>query len=272
MKSEWIFPNLMLFMTFSMALVAQVPSELVQALDSPEPAARLDAIRRVAIGFPSQSLPFLLHAAEDQDALVRERAVQGLGISGNPQALASVKKALKDQDEFVRWRAVQALALLGATDAVDDLAPLVVDSSWRVKATALEVLGTVVHPEAPASDRIDLLLKQGLEDHDERVMLAAARTLAKGRSREAYTPLIELLAKGSLFTREEAALALAKLGDFKAVKPLIEALAEPRNHRSEEGLDWACWGIVKALFTLTGQNFGLNNSQWNEWYEANRNK
>jgi HEAT repeat protein len=256
-----------------MVLLAEMPSELVQAMDSPEPAVRLDALRKIAIDYFSQSLPFLIHAAEDGDALVRERAVQGLGLfSGNPQALNPVKKALKDQDEFVRWRAVQAIGALGARDFVDDLIPLAKDSDWRIKASTLEVLGTVGHPAGPVSDRIDRLLKQGLEDRDERVKLAAACALAKGRSHEAFIPLLELLSKGSLFTREEAALAFGQLGNYKAVKPLIEALAEPRNHRSEEGLDWACWGIVKALFTLTGQNFGLNTSKWNEWYELNANK
>ena len=272
MKKKWILCTLGIMLSLSTALPAAVPSELEQELDSPNPAARLDALRKIAVNYHAQALPFLMHAANDSDSLLRERAVQGLGLSGSPQALAQVRKALKDEDEFVRWRAVQALGLLGARDVVDDLAPLSADSSWRIKIAALVALETIGHPAGPVSDRIQLLLRQSLEDRDERVKLAAAGALAKGRNNEAYTPLIELLAKGSLFIRGEAALALGELGDVNAIRPLMEALAEPRNHSSEEGLDWACWGIVKALFSLTGKNFGLNTSKWNEWYEANVNK
>jgi HEAT repeat protein len=282
MNKLLILCSLLIVPNVSTTLWAEVPSDLVQKLASPEPAVRLDALRQIAVNYCSQALLFLDRAAEDKDALVRERAIQGLGLSGSPQAVVPVRKALKDPDEFVRWRAVQALGRLGAMKMIDDLPPLVEDPNWHVRVTTLELLGTISRgqPKAETNDRsedtgatqIKPLLMRALEDREDRVKLAAAAALAKGGNSQAYGPLIELLRAGSLFIRDGAALALGDLGNPKAVKPLIDALAEPRNQRSEEGLDWACWGIVKALLSLTGQNFGLDVDKWNHWHEANRSK
>jgi HEAT repeat protein len=284
---EWstrfpFYSSLLIALSLPTALWAQVPSDLVGRLDSPEPAVRLDALRKIAVDYHSEALPFLIRAVTDKDALVRERAVQGLGLSGSPQAVALARNALVDPDESVRWRAVQALGRLGARDTVNDLVPLVDDQNWHVRVTTLELLGTISQEQLIAKSNgrpgeigaagVKPLLMHGLEDRDERVKLAAAAGLAKGRNSVAYGPLLELLETGSLFIRDGAALALGDLGDPKAIKPMIDALAKPRNHRSEEGLDWACWGIVKALLALTGQDFGLDVDQWNRWYQANQSK
>jgi HEAT repeat protein len=81
--------------------------------------------------------------------------------------------------------------------------------------------------------------------------------------------LTGLLKDGSLFTRDGAALALGVLGDKRAIGPLIEAVADPRNEICDEGRDWARWGAVKALTALTGKNFEINAAEWRRWYSAN---
>ncbi len=275
-----IFP-LLLFILLLLPHICAAASleELGRRLQSPNPAERLHAIRQIAINYTEQGLPFLLQAAEDGDEFVRERAIQGLAAAGGIQAVAAAKKALEDPDPFVRWRAVQALSRLGVRDVVEQLGALLADESWRVKVTALDLLGAIAGErmkrgsaeisENRVIEPVRSYLIGGLEDPDERVRLAASWALARNRDGAAYEPLITLLKDGSLFVRNEAAIALGDLGDPRAAIPLVEAAAAPRNAASEEGRDWARWGAVKALVKLTGQDFGLKVDQWKEWIKNN---
>ncbi len=275
-----IFPLLLFILLLLPRICAAATlEELGRRLQSPNPAERLHAIRQIAINYTEQGLPFLLQAAEDGDEFVRERAIQGLAAAGGIQAVAAAKKALEDPDPFVRWRAVQALSRLGVRDVVEQLGALLADESWRVKVTALELLGAIAGErmkrgsaeisENRVIEPVRSYLIGGLEDPDERVRLAASWALARNRDGAAYEPLITLLKDGSLFVRNEAALALGDLGDPRAAIPLVEAAAAPRNAASEEGRDWARWGAVKALVKLTGQDFGLKVDQWKEWIKNN---
>ena len=258
---------------------AESLEELGRLLQSSNPAERFQAVRQIAIDYTEQGISFLLQAAEDKDELVRERAIQGLAAAGGMQAVAAAGRALGDPDPFVRWRAVQALSRLGVMDVVEQLGALVGDQSWRVKVTALELLGTIAgermkRTSAEISSKqviepIRSYLLRALQDPDERVRLAAAWALARNRDGAAYEPLITLLKDGSLFIRDEAALALGDLGEMRAAILLVEAMTDPRNTESEEGRDWARWGAVKALVKLTGEDFGLNADKWNEWIKNN---
>ena len=275
-----ILPILFLsFFLLPRLFAAENLEELGRRLQSSNPAERFQAVRQIAIDYTGQGISFLLQAAEDGDELVRERAIQGLAAAGGMQAVAAAGRALGDSDSFVRWRAVQALSRLGATDVVEQLGALVSDQSWRVKVTALELLGTIAgermkrtSAEISSKQVIEPIrgyLLSALEDPDERVRLAAAWSLARNRDGAAYEPLTTLLKDGSLFVRDEAALALGVLGEMRGAILLVEAMTDPRNTESEEGRDWARWGAVKALIKLTGEDFGLNADKWNEWIKNN---
>jgi HEAT repeat protein len=268
-----------LLLACSSVIAGSTLNELAAQLDSPYSAARLEAVRRIAIDYPGEGFEYLLAAASDSDDYVRERAIQALGQSGNQNAIAVVLAATADLAGFVRWRAVQALNDLGAREVIDKLAPLVDDPFWRVRVCTFQLLGEIARtkivsrsPElakAPGGQEIRRLLLAGLEDSDERGRLAAARALAVVHDEAAYQPLNELLDEGSLFTREEAALGLGDLGDKQAVEQLIEALENPLNNASDEGRDWARWGVAVALRQLTGQDFQINVEKWRNWLTNN---
>lgn len=253
--------------------------ELSARLDSPQPAARLDAVRNMAVEFGPSATAQMLRAARDADELVRERAVQALGTSGAPEAVPVLVESLRDPVWFVRRRSVQALARLGARDIVNELAPLAADPNCLVKESAFELLGDIlagklrtagggdhtVLPDNPARRA----LVRGLDDTDETARLAAAKALARSGDGAAFEPLTGLLAKGSLFVRNDAALALGILGDKRAIGPLIEAVGDPRNAVEQEGRDWARWGAVKSLVLLTGMDFKADAAAWRAWHEKN---
>ena len=227
MKPSFIF-------TVAISIVLQISTvhassmnELGARLGSPNYAERLAAVREIAIEYPQEGLKLLLQAAADPDEFVRERAVQALGLADSGQAVGALKKALKDPDAFVRWRAVQSLARLGVHDIAQELGSLIADPSWHVKVSALELLGTIgaeqlkrKGPEIKGNldEPVRQPLLRGLADSDERVKVAAASALARNRDDAAFGPLVELVRDGSMYVRDQAALALGDLGDIRAVR------------------------------------------------------
>lgn len=274
-----------LFLALSLLLssgaLAELSLDSLEArLNSPDPAVRLDAVRGIAVEYPSDGLDALISAAADGDEYVRERAVQALGRSGSQRAVQVVLAVFDDPADFVRWRAVQAATRLGVRDVHQQLAALAGDRFWRVRLVTYQLLGEIGRelivsgsPElasSPAGERVRNVLLTGLNDPDERARVAAARALAVSRDHAAYGPLVELLEQGSLFTREQAAVGLGELGDKQAVEPLIQALEDPRNAAEREGRDWARWGAAVALEQLTGQDFKINAEKWRQWLAADK--
>jgi len=254
--------------------------ETARQLKSADPAVRLYAVKKIAVDFHGQGQELLLAAVVDEDEYVRERAVQALAASGLSLAAGALEAALADRSPFVRWRALQGLTGTGARVAVDKVGPLVTDPSWRVRVTACAYLGQIALQEirkksielndSPEGRRIRDYLAQATADGDERVRLAGARALARNHDGAAFAPLVELLQRGSLFTRDEAALGLGDLGDRKAVEPLIAALEARENRVSDEGRDWAVWGAASALEKITGESYRTDSKKWKDWLEHHR--
>jgi HEAT repeat protein len=66
------------------------------------------------------------------------------------------------------------------------------------------------------------------------------------------------------YVRATAALVLGDLKDTRGVEPLIEALSD-ESHGVRKNAAF-------ALKRITGQNFGIDPSKWQEWWEKNRAK
>jgi hypothetical protein len=92
------------------------------------------------------------------------------------------------------------------------------------RGTAAHALGCLGSVEA-----VDTLVQSGMADSDERV-------------------------------RRNACRALGRIGDKRAVPPLIAALADP------ESKDAA----ASALTIISGQDFGADQAKWQAWWSANQ--
>ncbi len=264
----------------TLAFAGDSLNELRGRLSAPDPAVRLDAVRRIAVEYYGQGLEALIPATADRDEYVRERAVQALGSSDDQSALAAVITSLDDPAGFVRWRAVQACQSLGLREVTDQLAALTGDRFWRVRLVTFQLLGEIAGEllvsgsselaSSPAGEKIRNLLVAGLNDPDERARVAAARALAASHDMAAFEPLVTMMSESSLFTREQAALGLGELGSKRALEPLLLALKDPKNTICRQGRDWARWGMVVALEQLTGQGFKTNAAKWRTWIAANK--
>ncbi len=227
-----------------------------------------------------------------------------------PQDIAMEEEQQKREDAEVEWgkqvrrwhgwlegpRAAEGTAQLRALKepaAAPTLAKLLEKEKQPAvnKLILIRTLGQLDHPAATAA-----LIERVLEDDDETVRDAAIDQLTGRENKSVVRRFIAALKSKDNAQVNRAALALGRLGDPEAVRPLINALVT--KHRflvqngSGSGQIGAAFGnvgpgglsvggkpkliekelrngaVLAALSGLTPVNFGYSEDDWNAWYTA----
>ncbi|NQT20930.1 MAG: HEAT repeat domain-containing protein, partial [Planctomycetes bacterium] len=174
-----------------------------------------------------------------------------------------------EQDPWHRFHIARALGKLRNPKAVEMLADVIrtdtADKLYRTRS-AIRELGVI------GGERAAEALYFAMEQHGAAIHGDAYVALAEMGDTSAVIPLAAMLidtnSSGSRFDvrhfpfREEAASALAKLGDPRVIPHLISTL-----RHEEEPVGKAA---QQALEKLTGQNFGRDLAKWQKWWRANR--
>lgn len=123
-----------------------------------------------------ESLPTLILALEDTNALVRSAVVKGIKSFRDKGkiALPSLLKTLEDKDSDVRSETVEALAYMGK-DALPALYKACSDKKWQVRKNAVESLEKLTKNLPEASNQLAKLLN----DEQWRVRMAVAKALSR---------------------------------------------------------------------------------------------
>ncbi len=155
-------------------------------------------------------------ALKDEDWAIREEAARLLGQLKDPRAVAPLVPLLRDEDRSVREAAVEALRAIG-TPAVEALGSCLTESSLAVQEAASSILATT------ADERVLTQLMLALRSSDWIVKMHAAQALGRVKNADTVDALIPLLQDKVKAVREEAATALAAIGDT-AIPCLVHAL------------------------------------------------
>jgi len=177
----------------------------------------------------------------------REVLVVVLGATGNPLAFDVLVPLLESQNPILRPKAADALGLLGDRRAIPILSGLLKDPDYKVRESAAFAL--IRFADFPAS----LELVAALHDTDTTVRLHASRALLQSHDPKSIDALIAAMPNGNAIcalgeshdsravpalikllqnpasettARAAAAASLGKLGDLRAVEPLIASLTE----------------------------------------------
>jgi HEAT repeat protein len=159
----------------------------------------------------------LLAALKRRDRRVRASAAEALGKIANPRAAKALVATLGDSDEKVRRAATGALVRIMAP-AAKPLAEALLDGNETRRRLAREILDrTGWSPDRTAAGASYWVAK---------------RQWAKcvGIGSRAVTPLLWALEHEDELGRAEAALALGKIGNPRAVQPLCAALNDADEH------------------------------------------
>jgi HEAT repeat protein len=184
------------------------------ALDDSAAAVRLVALRLLADARDSRAALAVLRRIGDADRQVRREAISALGALGDLRVVPPLLRLIEAPQDDLRRAAIEALAGLHAAAAAPALAAQArrrpADPMARQAQWALGEIGT---PEA-ISVLVALLREPPVTDETRRALLGAGS--------RALPPLVRELEEGE--AAAEAAPLLARLGDRRAVGPLLSAL------------------------------------------------
>jgi putative membrane-bound dehydrogenase-like protein len=153
---------------------------------------------------------------------------------------------LDDARPVVRRRTIRDLAKKGA-DAVPVLAGLI-RSVKSVEARRNAVWTATRIDQAGARAAV----RAALADRDESVRQAALHSVSLWRDAEALPALLGLLENPSPHNRRCAAEALGRIGDARAVPPLLKAVAGTNDRVLEHSIVYALIEVNDAKATRTG--------------------
>jgi HEAT repeat protein len=206
--------------------------------------------------------PFLIGILENEENLNNENAkvlistLLSLGKIKDPRAIDPLIKVLVSKDMDLQPWAMAALQNIGEP-AVEPLITILKEKDTHVQAWAQDAL---VAMGEPAVEHLIIAIR----DKDINVRANAAFALGRIKDNRAMEPLIVALKDEDAFVRRSAEIALAWVKDPRAVEPLIEALKDKDTYVQQFA--------AKALKAITGQNFGQNPAKWQEWWEKNKGK
>ena len=155
-------------------------------------------------------------ALRDEDWAIREEAAHLLGQFKDPRAVIPLVSLLRDEDRSVREAAVDALRAIGSP-SVESLGACLAEGESAVQEAASAILATI------ADERVLTPLVSALRSSDWIVRMHAAQALGRMKRTDTVEALIPLLQDRVKAVREEAATALAAIGDV-AVSSLVHAL------------------------------------------------
>jgi HEAT repeat protein len=176
------------------------------------------------------------------DEYVRDNIIEVLTKMREP-AIKSLIRALKDEDPNIRVGAVLVLREMRAKEAIEPLMRLLQDNVEFLRsevAYTLDILGWKPKNDAEKAyylianedwDEIGELgedavepLNWAFQDEDDYIRHDAAFALGKRGDLKAIEYLIKELKHRRIDFRNKAAEALGEIGNIRAVEPLIEAL------------------------------------------------
>ena len=155
-------------------------------------------------------------ALKDEDWAIRGEAAGLLGNFKDPRAVVPLISLLRDQDRSVREAAIEALRSIGAP-AVETVGTCLTEPDLSVQESASAILAAIADERALAP------LIKVLHSGDWIVRMHAAKALGRVRNADAVELLMPLLQDKVKAVREEAAAALAAIGDA-SIPHLLKAL------------------------------------------------
>lgn len=159
----------------------------------------------------------LLQRAREGELRERVEIVRAIGAAGTPSTRSHLVDLLADDAPEVRAAAAAAVADLEVAER--PLLVLAVDTSASVRVAAIGALGSQLG-QLSWSARFE-----ALRDHDERVRIAAIRSLAGTRNPAALAQLENRVLLGTKAERVAAVAAIAESPTTEAAIKLVEMIA-----------------------------------------------
>ncbi|MBI2412954.1 MAG: HEAT repeat domain-containing protein [Deltaproteobacteria bacterium] len=182
----------------------------------------------------------LIDALKSPNRDLQLMAVHSLGAIGDetamPHLIALLKQSISAEEE-ISLTILKSSILAFGLNAVMWLVPCLDDSDWRLRSTALDVLGEI--GDKGLTGEFMRLLK----DPEQDVRAKAAKGLGKLRGPEAVPMLMEALSDPFWVVRLHSARSLGLMKEHVAIAPLKEMLGDK---------NWQVRSVVAAALSSIG--------------------
>lgn len=186
---------------------SQLNARFKELFTSDSPTERMMALYALSHYSPTENLPKILEALEDESAQVRQLAVECFTMPEMPMAanMSALLPRLYDESKKVRLAVVQILGQLGNAVAIDSLITALADQDEWVRIRAVEALGTL-KSEAAAPRLVQLM-----ESASPLLTFKIIQVLGTIGGNVAFRALLSMMDNENLEIQHEAAEALSKL-------------------------------------------------------------
>ena len=171
---------------------------------------------------------------------------RGTGIDWSFTTESQLVGLLNDDRAVVRDRAVELLAQRLSQNVISASVAFKIADCCAGRRRLIWALAR------STTDGAKVAIRNALEDVDVGVRLAALHSITMSRDAAAGSKVIRLLSDSDLRVRRQAAAVLGRLGDSKAVGPLLEALTHRIDRTLEHALIYALIEINDRDETLSG--------------------
>lgn len=203
-----------------------------------------------------ETLPALLQALGDPNAVVRANVVEAIGAIGDPSASEKLIGRLADGDANVRAAAILALGRLKDPAAFDAIAKKLNDSAGLVVAACLRALGALDPQKALP------LIQEKAKTKLREAKIAAVETIGKIDPPSAVPVGKQLIEDPDWSVRAATVMALIDTWCKEAIDVLVDRLQREKGRLR--------FDIVMALRQMTGKQIGFAPGDWKAWWDAAR--
>ncbi|OLS14297.1 MAG: hypothetical protein RBG13Loki_2085 [Promethearchaeota archaeon CR_4] len=199
-----------------------------------------------------RSIDYLINALNDKVFTVKRQAAKSLREIGNHQIIDIFIQMLNNNDEGLQLNAAMALAEIPDSKAVLSLIAKVKQTTNKdIKGWVIRALGQSYDPRA-----LDPLLGL-LENTDENIRAAAALAIGRLEEKEAIPALLKRINDGNSKVRRNCIWALERIGFEKNRDQIRDNLVKYLNDdtedvRNEAAIALGKLGDVRALNRLEG--------------------
>jgi len=228
---------------------------LLPLLDDPAPEVRLAAAQSLSNRDDERVAPALIPLAGDPDARMRVTAMRHLGKYGTDGALEVILHAASDPDAGVRKAALDAMSAQyhrvnreECERVVAALIGFLKDQDGDIHWEAVNSLGACSEPQA-----IDALIDAMLHDPKPEIREFTARALRRIGDDRAVEPLIQAIHDPVEKVRSAAKSELGRIGDARAI-PALLAIKDAGDERDRECTAGALarLGVTEGMLTPKG--------------------
>jgi HEAT repeat protein len=195
-----------------------VYSTLESLVDDGDENVRVEVMRSVS--FFSSGTDILIRGLDDKSEKVRCQSAKSLGFNMNDRAIEALGKVVRNDKDIVKIPALRSLAKAGDEKSFDHIISVLDSASPLIR---MEVIHTLSHYEFKKSFPFYSVM---ISDDSEEVCQTVIWAMERSGGEKSMNALFQALEDKRMGVRAYAAKSLGKIGDTKALTPLLLALKD----------------------------------------------